>query len=103
MVAVKEATSEVAFELAECAAYYTIAAAAIDVFEQEPTPVDNPLLKMDNVIVAPHAVCHTDECMRLLGESAFASAVDLANGRRPPHIVNAEALGHAAWGGKWHK
>ena len=80
-----------------------IAAAAIDVFEQEPTPVDNPLLKMDNVIVAPHAVCHTDECMRLLGESAFASAVDLANGRRPRHIVNAEALGHAAWGGKWHK
>ena len=31
VVAVKEATSEVAFELAECAAYYTIAAAAIDV------------------------------------------------------------------------
>jgi hypothetical protein len=31
VVAAKEATSEVAFELAECAAYYTIAAAAIDV------------------------------------------------------------------------
>ena len=31
VVAVKEATSEVAFELAECAAYYTIAAAASDV------------------------------------------------------------------------
>jgi phosphoglycerate dehydrogenase-like enzyme len=58
---------------------------------------------MDNVIVAPHAVCHTDECMRLLGESAFTSAVDLAHGRRPRHIVNAEALGHSAWGGKWHK
>jgi hypothetical protein len=53
--------------------------------------------------VAPHAVCHTDECMRLLGESAFASAVELANGRRPRHIVNPEALSHAAWGGKWHK
>jgi D-3-phosphoglycerate dehydrogenase len=80
-----------------------IAAAAIDVFEQEPVATDNPLLKMDNVIVAPHAVCHTDECMRLLGESAFTSAVDLAHGRRPHHIVNAEALGHSAWGGKWHK
>ena len=31
VVDAKEATSEVAFELAECAAYYTIAAAAIDV------------------------------------------------------------------------
>jgi D-3-phosphoglycerate dehydrogenase len=80
-----------------------IAAAAIDVFEQEPTPADNPLLKLDNVIVAPHAVCHTDECMRLLGESAFGSAVALAQGHRPNHIVNFEALKHPSWGGKWHK
>ncbi|HTS52493.1 MAG TPA: NAD(P)-dependent oxidoreductase [Burkholderiales bacterium] len=89
--------------LIEALASKRIAAAAIDVFEQEPTPADNPLLKFDNVIVAPHAVCHTDECMRLLGESAFTSAVDLANGRRPRHVVNSEALGHASWGGKWHK
>ena len=89
--------------LIEALASKRIAAAAIDVFEQEPTPADNPLFQFDNVIVAPHAVCHTDECMRLLGESAFASAVDLAHGRRPPHIVNAQALGHAAWGSKWHK
>ncbi len=31
-----------------------IAGAGIDVFEQEPTPPDNPLLSMDNVIVTPH-------------------------------------------------
>jgi D-3-phosphoglycerate dehydrogenase len=80
-----------------------IRAAAIDVFEQEPTPRDNPILRLDNVIVAPHAVCHTDECMRLLGESAFTSAVALAHGRRPKHIVNLDALKHPAWGGKWHK
>ena len=80
-----------------------IRAAAIDVFEQEPTPADNPILQLDNLIVAPHAVCHTDECMRLLGESAFKSAVELSNGRPPPHIVNTEALGHTSWGGRWHK
>jgi len=80
-----------------------IRAAAIDVFEQEPTPADNPILQLDNLIVAPHAVCHTDECMRLLGESAFKSAVELSNGRRPAHVVNVEALGHASWGGTWHK
>jgi D-3-phosphoglycerate dehydrogenase len=28
--------------------------AAMDVFEQEPLPLDSPLLKMDNVMVAPH-------------------------------------------------
>jgi D-3-phosphoglycerate dehydrogenase len=88
--------------LTEALASRRIAAAALDVFEQEPTPSDNPLLRMDNVIVAPHAVCHTDECMRLLGESAFRSVLDLAHGRRPNHIVNPQALSHPSWGGQWH-
>lgn len=79
-----------------------IAGAAIDVFEQEPTPVDNPLLGFDNVIVAPHAICHTDECMRMLGEGAFRAAIDLAHGRKPKHIVNTEAVKHASLAGKFH-
>jgi phosphoglycerate dehydrogenase-like enzyme len=79
-----------------------IAGAAIDVFEQEPVAPDNPLLKMDNVIVAPHAICHTDECMSLLGQSAFKAAVDLAQGRKPHLIVNPESLRHPAWVGRFH-
>jgi len=31
-----------------------IAGAALDVFEDEPIPPDSPLLKMDNVLLAPH-------------------------------------------------
>ena len=31
-----------------------IGGAALDVFEQEPLPLDSPLLKMDNVMLAPH-------------------------------------------------
>jgi D-3-phosphoglycerate dehydrogenase len=80
-----------------------IQGAAIDVFEQEPVSPDNPLLKMDNVIVAPHAICHTDECMSLLGKSAFKAAVDLANGRKPHLIVNTEVLQRPEWRGKFHK
>ena len=79
-----------------------IAGAGIDVFEEEPTSADHPLAKLDNVILAPHAVCHTDECMRLLGESAFASAVDIARGRKPRYVVNSDALSHGDWRGKLH-
>ncbi|MRR30818.1 dihydrofolate reductase, partial [bacterium] len=32
----------------------TIAGAALDVFEVEPLPLDSPLLKMDNVMLAAH-------------------------------------------------
>jgi D-3-phosphoglycerate dehydrogenase len=69
-----------------------IQGAAIDVFEQEPVDPGNPLLRMDNVILAPHAICHTDECMRLLGEGAFRAAIDVAHGRVPRHVVNREVL-----------
>jgi D-3-phosphoglycerate dehydrogenase len=31
-----------------------IAGAALDVFEDEPIPLNSPLLKMDNVMLAPH-------------------------------------------------
>jgi D-3-phosphoglycerate dehydrogenase len=31
-----------------------IAGAALDVYEVEPLPHDSPLLKMDNVLLAPH-------------------------------------------------
>ena len=31
-----------------------LAGAALDVFEQEPLPLESPLLKMDNVMLAPH-------------------------------------------------
>lgn len=71
-----------------------IAGAALDVFEQEPTPADNPILKLDNVIVTPHSLCWTDECFRGNAEGAFRSAVAVAKGEAPKYIVNREALSH---------
>jgi phosphoglycerate dehydrogenase-like enzyme len=69
-----------------------IAGAGLDVFEEEPTPRDNPILKLDNVIVTPHALCWTDECFRGNGEAAFRSCLTLARGEVPPHVVNPAAL-----------
>jgi phosphoglycerate dehydrogenase-like enzyme len=74
-----------------------IQGAAIDVFETEPAAVDNPLLAFDNVIVAPHAICHTDQCMDALGELAFRAAVDMAHRRQPRTLVNPGALQRLDW------
>jgi len=75
-----------------------IAGAGLDVFDEEPVRVDNPLLQMDNVVVTPHGICFTDECMRRLAESAFRATLDVAAGRTPPYIVNPQVLAtaHAA-------
>ncbi|HEV2109293.1 MAG TPA: NAD(P)-dependent oxidoreductase, partial [Thermomicrobiales bacterium] len=69
-----------------------IAGAALDVFDQEPVDPDEPILKLDNVIVTPHALAWTDEWARLTGESACRSIIEVAAGRDPAHVVNREVL-----------
>jgi D-3-phosphoglycerate dehydrogenase len=71
-----------------------IAGAGLDVFEQEPAPADNPIFGLPNVIVTPHALCWTDECLRGNGEGACRAILALARGEVPPHVVNPAALEH---------
>jgi phosphoglycerate dehydrogenase-like enzyme len=64
-----------------------IAGAGIDVFEQEPVDPNNPLLKMDNVLVTPHALCWTDECFDAIAREGLGCLVDFASGKRPKSVV----------------
>jgi D-3-phosphoglycerate dehydrogenase len=74
-----------------------IAGAALDVFEQEPVAPDNPILRLDNVIVTPHSLCWTDECYRGIAESAFRAIADVAKGRIPENLVNRGVVSHPRW------
>ncbi len=65
-----------------------IAGAGLDVFEQEPVDPDDPILKLNNVIVTPHGLCWTDECETIMGESVLRSIQAVAAGRTPEHVVN---------------
>ncbi len=72
-----------------------IAGAGLDVTTKEPIEPDNPLLAMENVIITPHALCWTDECFHDIAATGLQSIVDVAQGRRPRHVVNPEVYARA--------
>jgi glyoxylate reductase len=67
-----------------------IFAAALDVTEPEPLPMDSPLLELDNLIIAPHiasASKHTREQMSLLAAENLIAGL---KGEPLPNCVNPE-------------
>ena len=77
--------------------------AGLDVFEQEPTPTDNPLLKMDNVILAPHSLGHTDEFFRESWSQKLRQASQIIHGEIPEALLNREVLDKPEFQAKWQK
>lgn len=56
-----------------------LSAAGIDVFATEPTPCDNPLLDLDNVVVSPHIAWLTNETWARSIEVAVENSLAIAN------------------------
>lgn len=69
-----------------------IAGVGLDVFEQEPTPLDNPLLKLDNVVVAPHISSASLETRSRMSEMVAGNLVAFFEGKKPPNLVNLDVL-----------
>jgi phosphoglycerate dehydrogenase-like enzyme len=74
-----------------------IAGAGLDVLEQEPPDADDPILKLDNVILAPHALCWTDQCFAGNGAADVKAVLDIQKGLEPRGIVNRDVLKHPDW------
>ena len=67
-----------------------IAGAGLDVFEEEPTPPDNPLLTMDNVIVTPHTAGSSDAALAAGQTQVGDETARVLRGTWPMSLVNPE-------------
>lgn len=74
-----------------------IAGAGLDVLEQEPPDPDDPILTLDNVLLAPHALCWTDQCFAGNGAADVAAVLEFQHGRVPRGVVNRNVLESARW------
>ncbi|MFQ6090341.1 MAG: 2-hydroxyacid dehydrogenase [Candidatus Bipolaricaulia bacterium] len=74
-----------------------IAGAALDVFDREPE-VHPELLRMDNVVLAPHIGSAARETRVRMAILAAENAVAALSGQRPPNLVNPEVWESPAHG-----
>jgi phosphoglycerate dehydrogenase-like enzyme len=78
-----------------------IAGAGLDVFDPEPPEPDDPILKLDNVILAPHALAHTDQCFGGIGAADVAAVLSVMKGEVPRgNIVNRDVVDRPGWRSK---
>lgn len=84
--------------LAEALRNRTIYAAGIDVFEKEPVPADDPLLRLDNVVVAPHIASASIPTRVRMATLAAENLVAVLQGKKPPTPVNPEVLKPGTFG-----
>ena len=65
-----------------------IMAAGLDVLEEEPTPANNPLLDMDNVLVTPHLAAFAQESYAKSHVFAAQNAARVARGEEPESVID---------------
>jgi D-3-phosphoglycerate dehydrogenase len=59
----------------------------LDVFDPEPLPPDNPLLKLGNVVITPHMAAHTQEALLRMAMEVAVDVLAVIEGRVPQHPV----------------
>jgi D-3-phosphoglycerate dehydrogenase len=69
-----------------------ISGAGLDVLEKEPPDSQNPLLKMENVILSPHISFYSEESISELKRRTAKNVSDVLRGMRPDSVFNREVL-----------
>ena len=72
-----------------------IAGAALDVFEQEPLPLDSPLRALNHVMLTPHIAGHSQELMASIPPTAVDNILRILRHEPPVYIKNPDVL--SAW------
>ena len=67
-----------------------LAGAGLDVFHQEPVNMDNPLLTLDNLVVAPHIASASVESRTKMSVMNAKDILNVLQGRNPVNLVNPE-------------
>lgn len=89
--------------LVRCLQERTIAGAGLDVFDEEPLPLTNPLLKLDNVILTPHWLCSTHQAGRATMAAVLEGMLSVSRGEIPDNILNPAVLDRAGFREKLRK
>lgn len=69
-----------------------VSAAGLDVFEQEPLPIESALMNFDQVLLTPHAAWYSEESFAELKRRAMENILEVCEGRIPANTVNRAAL-----------
>jgi phosphoglycerate dehydrogenase-like enzyme len=68
-----------------------IAAAGLDVFEHEPVPPDDPILRAPNAIVSGHVSSYTELGLERTKQALIANVQAVVDGRLPESCLNPQA------------
>ncbi len=88
------ARGKIVSQTALCAALQQrkIAGAALDVLETEPPKLDDPIRRLDNVILTPHSAWYSEESRVDMRRRAVGQVVSVLKGELPYSLVNREVL-----------
>jgi D-3-phosphoglycerate dehydrogenase len=66
----------------------TIAGASLDVLVHEPPARDDPLLRLSNVLLTPHAAHYSEDSLEEVRQTAVEDVIRVLRGEPPLHPVN---------------